>query len=130
MKKGKLFRIDFSVSVPYRGATFLNFQEEKTMLKSTIILFPSPIGELHFSIVDTPLYNTAWLVSVPYRGATFLNIRDNGTKNLRARFPSPIGELHFSIGTYRRKVNQTRFPSPIGELHFSIAKQVTFRAKA
>ena len=36
--------------------------------------FPSPIGELHFSIV---LFATLgiflWIVSVPYRGATFLN---------------------------------------------------------
>ncbi len=38
--------------------------------------FPSPIGELHFSIV---LFATLgiflWIVSVPYRGATFLNIQ-------------------------------------------------------
>ena len=38
-------------------------------------MFPSPIGELHFSIInkkegdESPLYR----VSVPYRGATFLN---------------------------------------------------------
>ena len=38
------------VSVPYRGATFLN----KKFLKQQIKLFqkfPSPIGELHFSIL-------------------------------------------------------------------------------
>ena len=36
--------------------------------------FPSPIGELHFSIfgLHTPLASTI-AVSVPYRGATFLN---------------------------------------------------------
>ena len=37
--------------------------------------FPSPIGELHFSIVFCLyLYYIFILVSVPYRGATFLNI--------------------------------------------------------
>ena len=37
--------------------------------------FPSPIGELHFSINDGELfYPVKVKVSVPYRGATFLNI--------------------------------------------------------
>ena len=59
------------VSVPYRGATFLNF-----------------LGK-----IDKFLEK----VSVPYRGATFLNqvVRKPG---ILLRFPSPIGELHFSIG--------------------------------
>ena len=40
------------------------------MLKS----FPSPIGELHFSILFVDCANKTWgEVSVPYRGATFLN---------------------------------------------------------
>ena len=84
-----------TVSVPYRGATFLNI----ISLTDTAVYsigFPSPIGELHFSIellrrlyifllgfrplsgsyisqsrgqvIATPVE-----VSVPYRGATFLN---------------------------------------------------------
>ena len=60
-------------------------------------VFPSPIGELHFSITC------------------------NYIVKKRREFPSPIGELHFSIGSinfYRRIRRQ--FPSPIGELHFSI----------
>ena len=59
--------------------------------------FPSPIGELHFSIIH-PLF-----------------------KDLDDQFPSPIGELHFSIDN-TEFVNKaaTLFPSPIGELHFSI----------
>ena len=62
------------VSVPYRGATFLNIKTFQTSADSRR-KFPSPIGELHFSIIrkDTmPIY-----VLKP--------------------FPSPIGELHFSI---------------------------------
>ena len=36
------------VSVPYRGATFLNDRQRD--FKYVKELFPSPIGELHFSI--------------------------------------------------------------------------------
>ena len=36
-------------------------------------LFPSPIGELHFSIYESRSIVTSTGVSVPYRGATFLN---------------------------------------------------------
>mgnify|MGYP007034382393 CR=1 FL=1 len=35
--------------------------------------FPSPIGELHFSILIDARSELAALISVPYRGATFLN---------------------------------------------------------
>ena len=35
--------------------------------------FPSPIGELHFSMKEKNLYERIKKVSVPYRGATFLN---------------------------------------------------------
>ena len=38
------------VSVPYRGATFLNIKTFQTSADSRR-KFPSPIGELHFSIV-------------------------------------------------------------------------------
>ena len=107
--------------------------------------FPSPIGELHFSIV---LFATLgiflWIVSVPYRGATFLNIQfEELAKGYEAvsvpyrgatflnivlhildkegtTFPSPIGELHFSMKCLNRFSQMTKFPSPIGELHFSM----------
>ena len=41
--------------------------------KIFVTLFPSPIGELHFSIQDTLTFCPLVFVSVPYRGATFLN---------------------------------------------------------
>ena len=65
------------VSVPYRGATFLNGEtaDIKAMYKS---MFPSPIGELHFSIAELHLLY-----------------------NIYISFPSPIGELHFSIKRQR-----------------------------
>ena len=156
------------VSVPYRGATFLNHTKPARI--SPAWTFPSPIGELHFSILRLFLRNnsrvpvsvpyrgatflnkrwfTAWIVtaaavSVPYRGATFLNKREglyregvatvsvpyrgatflNSTSALYASdetlFPSPIGELHFSISLRTSLILSPMFPSPIGELHFSI----------
>ena len=110
------------VSVPYRGATFLNIDRTFLMLQAQ---FPSPIGELHFSIkifsfvsrsqrCFRPLSGSyisqlrlqvvshgVTLVSVPYRGATFLNNRRTcSAKAVWKPFPSPIGELHFSIVHY------------------------------
>ena len=60
--------------------------------------FPSPIGELHFSIFSTKYGLTYFaVVSVPYRGATFLNIVLHILDKEGTTFPSPIGELHFSM---------------------------------
>ena len=61
-------------------------------------VFPSPIGELHFSIM------TGGTMGVEF-----------------VMFPSPIGELHFSMKLYLDNCHiYITFPSPIGELHFSI----------
>ena len=111
--------------------------------------FPSPIGELHFSISSSPCRCASFLlVSVPYRGATFLNENKAHEQRNTGSFPSPIGELHFSIiilyscisipcfrplsGSYisqsekgNRDGNSHLFPSPIGELHFSIKNRKT-----
>ena len=88
------------VSVPYRGATFLNLLQ---------------------AFLDR-IYEAG--VSVPYRGATFLNKGLIWVKQIRTQFPSPIGELHFSIGDYMNlKGFDVPFPSPIGELHFSIVER-------
>ena len=110
-----------TVSVPYRGATFLN--RVHIAVSPRAVLFPSPIGELHFSIIyrkytafgffwfpspigelhfsiflNLPRHTGSYRVSVPYRGATFLNVSETVlSKYSRKLFPSPIGELHFSI---------------------------------
>ena len=60
-----------NVSVPYRGATFLNDNSTIQGLMDTS--FPSPIGELHFSMNNRTNSCSRIRVSVPYRGATFLN---------------------------------------------------------
>ena len=87
-----------AVSVPYRGATFLNFKK-------------------HF------YQKSGNPVSVPYRGATFLNyinvtICRKGTC-FRPLSGSYISQLSEIIQTLEDRV-LLEFPSPIGELHFSI----------
>ena len=42
--------------------------------------FPSPVGELHFSIRYAPSYKEIADVSVPCRGTTFLNQRKGDLK--------------------------------------------------
>ena len=112
------------VSVPYRGATFLN--KKKLEISVDFSRFPSPIGELHFSIDDKfvgvyvcmefpspigELHFSILSCLFPFHFSNYL-------------FPSPIGELHFSISLYlKSKKRSDLFPSPIGELHFSMRKK-------
>ena len=49
-------------------------------------LFPSPIGELHFSMENGDYFKWVTLVSVPYRGATFLNLIKGNTSNIFSCF--------------------------------------------
>ena len=86
------------VSVPYRGATFLNIKTFQTSADSRR-KFPSPIGELHFSIVSQIYSAQAFCtVSVPYRGATFLNknttIHRNQMRGFRPLSGSYISQYH------------------------------------
>ena len=81
-------------------------------------MFPSPVGELHFSIKKQrqqddrngfrPLSGNCIsqfvyrrkdgkMVSVPCRGTAFLNTISLYLSHGNKSFPSPVGELHFSI---------------------------------
>ena len=110
------------VSVPYRGATFLN--NVYTLCRFAIYRFPSPIGELHFSIKYQRRWQQNRMVSVPYRGATFLNILtateseiiNNGFRPLSGSYISQLNMVNMY------GLNLHMFPSPIGELHFSICR--------
>ena len=63
-------------------------------------LFPSPIGELHFSILDIrETERVEYTVSVPYRGATFLNIFCKYVKNTDYRVSVPYRGATFLNGT-------------------------------
>ena len=141
MEKAKSFTNTMKVSVPYRGATFLN--QVKNDKQKVLSSFPSPIGELHFSITYLLLSITS-LSFRPLSGSYISQyVSDYYYDGLCRGFPSPIGELHFSIRSkqltlfqkvsvpyrgatflnlcYRKSgVRPSWFPSPIGELHFSI----------
>ena len=85
-----------AVSVPCRGTTFLNLTID--IFKRLTEKFPSPVGELHFSICTIGKHQRKLFpVSVPYRGTTFLNQNQIFQECKATLFPSPVGELHFSI---------------------------------
>ena len=48
--------------------------------------FPSPIGELHFSIIMKLRVIWQMTVSVPYRGATFLNLIEDLRRYFKVSF--------------------------------------------
>ena len=112
--------ITWTVSVPYRGATFLN--EGRPNPDNQKYQFPSPIGELHFSIQGSVLSMSCQSPFPSPIGELHFSMRfSNTTKRRTNLFPSPIGELHFSIThLWTQKKSSMTFPSPIGELHFSI----------
>ena len=108
--------------------------------------FPSPIGELHFSIRLCERRNEREkiIVSVPYRGATFLNgitkpisIVPLSFRPLSGSYISQYCSSPLSVspmycfrplsGSYISQLidgkdenGNDKFPSPIGELHFSM----------
>ena len=82
-------------SVPCRGTTFLN--TICAISYGTITGIPSPVGELHFSMMMDFSWN-AEVYSVPCRGTTFLNEALEDLTRQQTCIPSPVGELHFSIG--------------------------------
>ena len=84
------------VSVPYRGATFLNLR--LGFLIRLLIMVSVPYrGATFLNIAGADISPFSTKVSVPYRGATFLNDYVFFVCDAPKTFPSPIGELHFSI---------------------------------
>ena len=61
----------YSVSVPYRGATFLNMST--VILKITCVHVSVPYRGATFLNHQNSSVSISLTVSVPYRGATFLN---------------------------------------------------------
>ena len=86
------------------------------------LTFPSPIGELHFSIMTGGTMGVEFVMFPSPIGELHFSMKlylDNC--HIYITFPSPIGELHFSIFSLNStKLFPQRFPSPIGELHFSM----------
>ena len=83
-------------------------------------MFPSPVGELHFSILYAGHWNNGTEFPSPVGELHFSIIKS--ALLISSLFPSPVGELHFSIGTEAVTGYYKKFPSPVGELHFSIGR--------
>ena len=62
---------------PLSGSYISQLTTRMTSAIVRSLQFPSPIGELHFSIGDAATKVKTFTVSVPYRGATFLNRNTN-----------------------------------------------------
>ena len=114
----------FSVSVPYRGATFLNRIRSPDLFLTSVSV---PYRGATFLNRFFDCSHKSQDVSVPYRGATFLNERVKKSQVWQFRFRPLSGSY---ISQYRGPgfwCCLRWFPSPIGELHFSIAKRIAFR---
>ena len=85
------------VSVPYRGATFLNKRNKINKKHNFRVSVPYRGATFLNSEESWKIKTKPRKVSVPYRGATFLNIQNPSEESWKIKFPSPIGELHFSI---------------------------------
>ena len=113
-----LISVVSTVSVPYRGATFLN-QADATSDETKCVSVPYR-GATFLNCVLT-FFSNQWLpVSVPYRGATFLNqdrIYDDARR--KGWFPSPIGELHFSIEPIKRAIPYLQSFRPLSGSYIS-----------
>ena len=84
------------VSVPYRGATFLNCNNKKAWSWHAGERFPSPIGELHFSIVPCLQFSTDICfrpLSGSYISQYFLQIcKEHGLQSFRPLSGSYISQ--------------------------------------
>ena len=58
-------------------------------------MFPSPYGELHFSMVHENTEVAQKAVSVPLRGITFLNIKDEVARAMDKQVSVPLRGITF-----------------------------------
>ena len=113
------FENGIRVSVPYRGLIFLN---EYLFVSERKPQFPSPTGDLYFSI-EISLKNKSrqFSVSVPYRGLIFLNAVEDFVLYEDVDVSVPYRGLIF-LNQYNniKCAGMPKFPSPTGDLYFSI----------
>ena len=134
--------ITWTVSVPYRGATFLN--EGRPNPDNQKYQFPSPIGELHFSMASQcshwqdrtgfrhlsgsyiSQYKEVYFPCHanprfrPLSGSYISQWIGGDYMNLKGCFRPLSGSYISQYRLIMRRLDVLRFPSPIGELHFSI----------
>ena len=86
--------------------------------------FPSPTGDLYFSIVPV-LTSHAGLNPFPSPTGdlyfSIVHVKSEITDF--PSFPSPTGDLYFSIPFETPYTAKTRFPSPTEDLYFSMVTQ-------
>ena len=106
------------VSVPCRGTAFLNKSRELRGKEET--MFPSPVGELHFSIE---------IISMMDDNSCFRPLSGNCISQSESIIAYILDYFSFRplsgncISQYTRQAEKAMnevFPSPVGELHFSI----------
>ena len=83
----------------------LYFSITSANICSTKKEFPSPTGDLYFSISICTPSGFCSPVSVPYRGLIFLNWVQDDVLIADILFPSPTGDLYFSIPSPQFLVN-------------------------
>ena len=134
---------------PLSGSCISQLTTRMTSAIVRSLQFPSPIGELHFSIGDAATKVKTFTVSVPYRGATFLNnlrillgrLNSVSVPYRGATFLNQVvllavilicsisvpyrGATFLNFFPKFYKTLSAKFPSPIGELHFSIMMSQT-----
>ncbi len=93
----------------------------KSYIQFSTLSFPSPIGELHFSILN--IIKIAKIIIFRFRPLSGSYISQLVRKMLEGlqqiRFPSPIGELHFSIKDYLHKNHQQESFRPLSGSYIS-----------
>ena len=107
------------VFVPYRGLIFLN--SKKDFVGELQEVFPSPTGDLYFSIPFETPYTAKTRFPSP-TGDLYFSIVPVLTSHAGLNpFPSPTGDLYFSIVHVKSEITDfPSFPSPTGDLYFSI----------
>ena len=86
------------------------------------LTFPSPTGDLYFSI-NTTILNVLVCQSFRPLPGTYISQWRSKLKlqKVLKKFPSPTGDLYFSMVVRGVESNHpTPFPSPTGDLYFSI----------
>ena len=79
------------------SGTYISQYEYGEYFPHAMITFPSPVGDLYFSIMKRFSPSKGFhMVSVPCRGLIFLNKKVYSCQSATL-FPSPVGDLYFSI---------------------------------
>ena len=92
--------------------------------------FPSPIGELHFSIDELIPIARDIQCFRPLSGSYISQYEHGNIKDYMCACFRPLSGSYISqSSTHHSAILHYRFPSPIGELHFSIVRNAYWTKK-